>query len=189
VHFNARSTRALHLTFEPSIGVTDFWELGGYLQTALDPDGTWRFDGVKLRSKFIIPAKSDARWKLGVNFELAYSSGEWDAEVRPIVAWENERWAFAFNPIVGISKDDPTFEPCGYALIKFAPVLSVGLEYYAGLGPMARFAPLSQQEHYVYEVVNLLALKWLELNLGLGQGLTAASDRLVFKTIIGVAWP
>jgi hypothetical protein len=25
---------------EPSYGVTPFWELGGYLQTALRPDGT-----------------------------------------------------------------------------------------------------------------------------------------------------
>src|SRR5580698_3434735 len=44
-----------HFTLEPSLGITPFWELGGYFQTSVRPDGTFDYAGVKLRSKFVTP--------------------------------------------------------------------------------------------------------------------------------------
>jgi hypothetical protein len=37
----------------------------------------------------------------------------------------------------------------------------------------------------VFEVVNVLRWKRVELNAGVGEGLTAASNRLVVKLILG----
>jgi hypothetical protein len=39
-----------------------------------------------------------------------------------------------------------------------------------------------------YEVFNLLSVKHFELNAGVGEGLTDASNRLVLKTILGYSW-
>ncbi len=34
-----------HFTLEPSVGLTDWWEVGAYLQTALLPDGSFEYAG------------------------------------------------------------------------------------------------------------------------------------------------
>jgi len=66
--------------------------------------------------------------------------------------------------------------------------VSVGVEYYANLGPFSGLLPWREQEQYVYEVFNLLAVKHFELNVGVGEGLTDGSNRLVLKTILGYVW-
>jgi hypothetical protein len=185
----------VHLTFEPAVGVTRFWELGGYIQTAFRADGTYDFAGWKLRSKFVTPPGWSARARLGVNVELSdlprrYDAAGWGMEVRPIAAWMPWRLRFAVNPIVGLSfsGERPTFEPAVQALYEIPGLLSFGLETYSDLGPFWGFAPVREQAHYIYEVVNLLAVRSLELNLGVGEGLTAASNPLVIKMILGYAY-
>jgi hypothetical protein len=67
--------------------------------------------------------------------------------------------------------------------------VSFGFEYYTNLGPFSSgFLPLREEEHYLYEVFNLLSVKRLELNAGVGEGLTAGSNRLIFKMILGYTW-
>jgi hypothetical protein len=192
--------RQAHLTLEPSIGVLPWWELGGYFETALRADGTFDYAGVKLRSKFVTPPGWDAHWRLGVNVEVSllperYDRDRWGTELRPIAAWENERWHFAINPIVDTSlagpdgSAGPRFEPAAMAVYKLPmAALSAGLEYYADLGPFGGISPLREQEHYVFEVVNVLSVPRLELNAGIGEGLTPGSNALVAKVIVGYAW-
>jgi hypothetical protein len=187
VHTNWRTSRELHVTFEPAFGLTDWWELGGYVLTALGADGRFRFEGVKLRMKFVTPPAADPHFRLGVNFELEWGNGEWGGEIRPIVAWESERWVFAFNPIVAVTAEGPVLEPAAFALIKLRQLVSLGLEYYGSWGPTMKFLPLAQQEHYLYEVINLIAVEHLELNFGVGEGFTPASAPFVVKLIVGYA--
>ncbi len=190
-----------HLTLEPSFGVLPWWELGGYFETAVRADGTFDYAGVKLRSKFVTPPGWDERWRLGVNVEVSllperYDRDRWGAELRPIVAWEDSHWLFVVNPIVDFSlagpdwAAGPTFQPAAMAVYKFRAwaSLSAGLEYYSDLGPLGGILPWREQEHYVFEVVNLLSVPRLELNAGIGEGLTASSNGLVAKMIIGYAW-
>jgi len=182
-----------HLTFEPSFGMTPWWELGGYFQTALRGDGHLDYAGSKLRLKFVTPPGWDAHVRLGANFELSILPTRYDpdrigSEIRPIAAWENDDWHFAVNPILGVSiggRSGPTFEPAVMALRKIGGVVSVGVEYYGDLGVITKPHALRDQEHYVYEVANLLSVDRLELNVGVGEGLTAGSNALVFKTIAG----
>jgi hypothetical protein len=63
--------------------------------------------------------------------------------------------------------------------------LWLGLEYYATLGPLAAPLPLRQQDHEVYEAVDVLSIDSLELNAGVGEGLTPVSAGLTFKAIVG----
>jgi hypothetical protein len=66
--------------------------------------------------------------------------------------------------------------------------VAVGIEYYASFGPIAHFEGWDEQEHYLYEAADLLSIDRLELNAAIGEGLTAASNALVLKMILGYAW-
>lgn len=188
-----------HFTLEPSLGVLPFLELGGYFQTALNADGSFDYAGTKLRAKLVTPPGWHEHLRLGLNTELSllperYDKNRWGGEIRPIVAWENERWLFAVNPIVGLplgppdASDGPTFEPAAMAKMKVEKVVAFGLEYYASLGPISGPSPLDEQEHYLYEAVDLLAVQHFELNAGVGEGLTSASNGFVAKLILGYTW-
>jgi len=185
-----------HFTFEPALGLTPWWEVGAYLQTSLQGDGDYRFAGVKLRSKFMWPSPPSDRLRVGVNVEIsrlpeAYDASRWGAEMRPIIGWTSARGtiALAFNPILDVSLGGPdrtpAFEPALSAAYVIRDLLSVGIEYYADLGPIDGWLPIEEQQHYLFEVVNVLAWKGVEINLGVGEGLTAASNDLVAKTILG----
>jgi hypothetical protein len=186
-----------HMTFEPSYGLFPFWELGGYFQTAVRPDGTLDYAGVKLRSKFVTTKGFSEHVRLGLNLEVSllpdtFDENRWGTEVRPIAAYEDSEWELVVNPIVdtplagpGFSAG-PTFEPAFEALRKIDEKMSFGVEYYSALGPIAHgFLPWREQEQYVYEVVNLLAIPHFEFNAGIGEGLTPASNGVVFKMILG----
>jgi hypothetical protein len=189
-----------HFTLEPSIGVTPFWELGAYLQSALLADGSFDFAGVKFRSKFVTPPDWQPHVRLGVNLELSLLPRRFDesglgAELRPIVAWENESWLFAADPIIEFAlrapglRAGPGFAPALMGLYKWQAKLAFGLEYYAELGPIARgLSRWSAQEHYLFEVINLMAIPAFELNFGVGEGLTASSSAFVLKLILGYVW-
>jgi len=172
--------RQSHLTFEPSFGVTRFWELGAYLQTAVRGDGSYDYAGVKLRSKFVTPPEKSLR--LGLNLELSnipetYDRHLWGGEIRPILAWETKYTLLAANPIVSRS-DTWSFEPAVKAMLMAPGFVGGGLEYYGS----------TDGEHYLYEVVDLLSEEDLELEAGVGEGLTGQSNPLVFKVIVGIAF-
>jgi hypothetical protein len=185
-----------HSTFEPSLGLTQFWELGAYVQFAYRTDpGVLDWAGVKLRSKFVTPEGYSPHWRLGVNLELDYlpskfDASQWGMEVRPIVAWHDPDWLFAVNPIIdqAFAPPDaslgPSFQPCAKIARTVGPV-ALGLEWYATFGPGIAWVPYSEQGQQLFEVVDLLAVDRLELNVGLGEGITSASQGIVVKAIVG----
>jgi len=188
-----------HFTLEPSLGILPWWELGAYLQSALLGDGTFEYAGTKLRSKFVTPPSLSDRVRLGVNVEVSllpehYDRNRWGMEVRPIAAYEDRRWLLAFNPIVDFalagsdSHAGPSFEPAAMAVFNIDAIASVGVEYYGNIGAFSSFSPWRDQEHYLFEVFNLLAVSHLELNAGIGEGLTAESNPLTVKMIVGYTW-
>ena len=190
--------RQSHFTLEPAIGITDWWEAGMYLQTTLLPDGSFEYAGSKLRTKFVVPSRGAGRVGWGVNMELSripehYDRNRWGAEIRPIVTWTSPGGAVytSVNPIIDMSlagsgrSEAPAFEPAATICYVIEGLLSFGLEYYASFGPLGSWQPLSAQEHYLYEVINIVRWRRLEVNLGAGQGLTEASNGFVAKTILG----
>ncbi|MCA1826106.1 MAG: hypothetical protein ABR567_14270 [Myxococcales bacterium] len=162
MHIN-RHHDETHVTFEPSYGITSFWEIGGYFQTAQG-----HYQGVKLRTKLVMPTDD---FRFGVNFEISLEPGAtWGGEIRPIFAWETDRFLVAANPNLSYPG---TFEPGAMAKVKVGPV-AVGLEYY-GTFP--------GNENYLFEAVDLVAFKQLELNFGIGEG-----ETFVAKMILGYAF-
>jgi hypothetical protein len=181
----------LHLTFEPSYGLTEWLELGGYLQFALRDGTEADFAGFKLRAKLVTPHSFSEHFRLGLNFEYSHLPETYDrarngGELRPIVAWENDRFLFAANPIVGLTFDGSglSFEPAAKAVLKLGHI-GVGLEYYTSLGSVTGFDAFRNQEHALFQTLDILDFEPLELNLGIGEGLTRGSNDLVVKVIFG----
>jgi hypothetical protein len=188
-----------HATLEPSFGIFPWWEVGCYLQSALRADGHVDYAGFKLRSKFVTPPTLHPHLRLGINFEVsllpeAYDRDRWGAEIRPIVGWEADHWLVLVNPIVDLSLAGPdavagpSFEPAAKLARSFAELLALGIEYYGSIGPMASPLPLAAQTHQFFGVVDLEAFHDLELELGLGGGVTPASAGLVGKVIVGYSF-
>lgn len=201
------------LTLEPAVGVTDWLELGAYLQFMLAPGGDARYAGVKLRAKMVVPERLQERLGLpvflGINLELsrvpaAVEQAAWANELRPIIGWKGRRWLLVANPVLGwaLSGGDRfrlELEPCAKVAYDTQLGFAVGLEYYAGLGFIGEgFSPLHQQEHLLFGVVDLVERRsadagrsaagsspW-EVNLGFGGSLTdATGPHLIAKAIFG----
>ena len=189
--------RQSHFTAETSIGITDWWEAGLYVQTALLEDGSFVYAGNKLRTKFILPARAGSPFGWAVNLEVGrlparFDSARWGGEIRPIATWSSRGGSLyaSVNPILDFSftgparEQAPAFEPAA-TICYVRDGLSVGFEYYASLGPVGSWLPAAEQEHYLFEVLNVLRWKHLEVNAGIGQGLGEGSNRFVVKTILG----
>jgi hypothetical protein len=184
-----------HFTLEPSYGVRETWEVGAYFMTAARADGTFDVVGGKLRSKHVTPLGWAPHARLGLNVEVSYARAtyeaeQWGIEVRPIAAWDSPHFRVAFNPIVGVSLRGgaPSFAPAALAVIPLRGIVSLGLEYYGDLGSVVAPLPVAAQSHTLYEVANLLCVADFELNVGIGEGLTASSNALTAKVILGRAF-
>ena len=196
------------VTFEPAVGVTEWLELGAYLQFLAAPGGDQRFGGWKARAKLVVPERISGHLMLGLNLELAnvpyaVEPDRWSNEFRPILGWKGGRWLVSVNPIFGwtLTGQDrfrPDLEPCGKVAFDTHLGFSVGAEYYASLGFANDVLPATEQEHLLFAVVDYVprspepaagspahAGEW-ELNLGLGGALTAApGPHLIVKAIVG----
>ena len=171
-------------TAEVSRGITDHWELAGYLLGAQVPGMGLEYAGWRLRSRMRAPES----WGLPVNMGLsveyetarpAFSESARTAEVTAIF----ER---RFGPLQLIA--DPTFErdlagpehewefePRTRAGLDVSKVVTVGFEWYGSFGEVS-------QKHQYYPTTDLRLGDDVTLHLGVGFGGTSAGDRLVFKT-------
>ena len=184
-----------HLTFEPHLGLTRWWEMGIYLQTVLRPDGSWDSGGIKLRSKFRWP-ESVGAFRFALNLEVSrvsklYEADGWGSEIRPIVDARWGRWYVAFNPIVGIPLAGadawkPDFEPAAKVSFDVTSSWAVGVETYSAFGQFGNFLPWDQQTHRVFAVVDT-SWQWFALNFGVGYG--TGPDKWIVKAIFTFAPP
>jgi len=190
------SNRSLQGTPEFAYGITDWWEGGFYLPFAVASNGEILSDGAKIRSLFVIPDAAKRDFFYGINFELGYelpqfSQTPWGLEIRPIIGVRNNQWEFIVNPIVDVS-----FGTGGQA--DFAPALRlarnlgddrfIGLEYYVDFGQIGNFLPTPRQSQQLFAVTDF-KVKQIDVELGAGYGFTPGSDRLIFKVILGYAFP
>ena len=190
------SNHSLQGTPEFAYGIADWWEAGFYLPFAATGNGEFLSNGAKLRSLFVIPDAANRSFFFGVNFELGYemlqfSPTPWALEIRPIVGVRNKDWEFIVNPIVDVSFGPPgeaDFAPAARLARNLGEHRFIGLEYYSDFGKIGNFLPLQQQSQQLYAVTDF-KVNTVDVELGVGYGFTAGSDRLMFKAIIGYAFP
>jgi hypothetical protein len=177
---------------EWAYGVTDWFEAGLYLPLyTRDKNSGWGLDGFKLRTLFAVPNADDRTFFYGANFEFSYNARRWDAtrftsEVRPIVGWHLEPWDIIINPIFDTSYDGLSnleFVPATRVAYNFKSGVALAVEEYADYGTFAEPARGGDQAHQLYGVVNY-RIGPVDVEMGLGVGLTDATDRVTFKTIL-----
>ncbi len=177
---------------EWAYGVTPWFEAGLYLPLySIDKNMGGTFDGFKLRALFAIPHADDRKFFYGANFEFSVNSRHWDtsrvsSEVRPIIGWHLKPWDIILNPIVDTAYD-------GWGNLDFAPASriaynvnekwAVAVEEYADYGPFREFASAVEQGHQFYAVVNH-ATKFVDIEAGVGIGVTNATDKVTIKLLL-----
>jgi hypothetical protein len=63
--------------------------------------------------------------------------------------------------------------------------VAAGVEYYGSYGPLTGFDPLHDQQQQILPAVDIdFGPKW-EFNFGVGWGVTASTDHLLIKGILG----
>ena len=177
---------------EWALGVTSWFEAGLYLPLySWDKNDGFGIDGAKLRLLFAAPNGDDRTFVYGANFEFSYNATRWDttrvtSEIRPIIGWHLKPVDIIINPIIDTSYDgfdNLEFVPAVRVAYTFPSGWAVAAEEYADVGPLRHFVPGAEQSHQLYGVVNRSWKDW-DFELGVGVGLTDASDRLTFKLIL-----
>ncbi|MEW6644233.1 MAG: hypothetical protein AB1586_27255 [Pseudomonadota bacterium] len=189
------SNGSLNGTPEFAYGLTEWWELGLYLPFAVQ-DRQFLSDAFKIRTLFVSPQAEQRNFFYGVNFEFSnttprFSQARYGLEIRPIIGVRNADYEFIVNPIVDVSfgrYGEVDFAPAARLARKLDKELFVGLEYYADLGEFGHFGKMSEQQHTLFAVTDFKVGE-VDVNFGVGYGLTPASDRWVIKTILGYAFP
>ena len=187
-----------HLTFELTRGLTENFEMAGYLVLAHRPGGdTLDYVGWRVRPRVSVPKSWG--WPVDVSMSVefgfpqkVYEENSVTLELRPIIEKKFGRFQIDVNPVVGRALRGPgtdegwDFEPgvrFGYELNK---KLDVSLEYYGSTGAIGDFLPANEQVHQLFPGGDLKLSENIVWNFGIGVGMTDAGNRLVYKTRVGI---
>jgi len=187
------SNHALVGVAEWAYGVTDWFEQGLYLPlySFSHNDGA-TYNGFKLRWLFVRPHADDHKFFYGVNFEFSVNQPQWDprhytSEVRPIVGWHLKPIDIIVNPIMDTAYTGGfkslELVPAVRVAYNFSPKWAGAIEEYADFGPLRDFYPGRDQSHQIWAVANHSG-KIVNIETGVGFGLTSASDKVTLKFMI-----
>jgi len=187
---------ALNATPEFAYGLTDWFELGWYVPWAVDGNGRFLSNAFKFRTLFVTPDAAKKNFFYGLNFEYDYTAPRFSQtrfamEIRPIIGWRNPQWEFIINPIFDLgfgTLGDVNFVPAARLARKLGEDLFLGVEYYSDLGRPGSFPSFEQQAHQLFAVVDF-KVGVVDVDFGIGYGLTEGSDRWIAKTILTYAFP
>lgn len=187
---------ALHETLEITQGLTSWSEVGFYIFTSVQPNHGWEWVGDHIRPR--VRAPESWHWPVGASLSVEfgyqraqYSTSTWNIEVRPIIDKQKGRLYWSVNPafdrgIVGLPADQQwSFAPAAKISWDFTKKVAFGLEYYGSFGPVTAILPFHEQSQDFVPAFDLnVSPKW-EINFGVGVGVTAGTDHLLAKAIIG----
>ena len=185
-----------HESIEITQGLTDWSEVGFYIFTSEQNGHGVQWVGDHIRPRVRVP--DSWHWPVGVSVSTeigyqraVYSPDTWTWEIRPIIDKAIDRWYFAVNPAIERTWHGPDarhglgFAPAAKIGYDFSKKISGGLEYYADYGRFFAWDSLHEQQQQIFAVTDLnVSPKW-EFNFGVGLGVTAATDRLLIKAIVG----
>jgi len=193
----APTQNQFHLTFELTRGLTDHFEMAGYLVLAHRPGGGYEYAGWRLRPRVSLPES----WHLPVDISISgevgfprniYEENSVTLEIRPIIEKKLGRWQLDFNPVIARAlrgpgtKDGWEFEPGARFAYEVHKRLDLSLEYYGATGPLGHPLPGEEQVHQFYPGGDLKLSENVVWNFGIGVGATPAGNRLVYKSRIGI---
>jgi hypothetical protein len=187
------SDRALVGVAEWAYGVTDWFEQGLYLPLySYSKNDGMSYNGFKLRWLFVKPHAEEQKFFYGINFEFSINKRQWDprhytSEARPIIGWHLHPVDIIVNPIVDTAWTGGfkslEFVPAIRVAYNFSPKWAAAVEEYADYGQFRQFYSAGQQVHQLYAVVDHSG-KFLNVEAGVGFGLTSASDKVTIKLML-----
>jgi hypothetical protein len=182
-------------TAEWAYGVRPWLEQGLYLPVySLYSTGQGAtINGFKIRELFVRPNAAEHKFFYGLNFEFSVNRDYWEprtitSELRPIIGTHLGRWDLIYNPIMDTDYTGGLgglqFNPCGRVAYNLNDKWAAAFEEYAGFGTFNDIQPLHDQFHEVWAVMDHTSNKFVNIEAGVGMGLTAGSDRLTFKLML-----
>ena len=186
----------IHETLEATYGVIRWLEVGQYFCTAKLSNGDYEYSGSRTKVHFGIPQTFEWPVQFGGNIEFDYmrhaaEENPTTLELRPIVGTSFKGFLlvgnFAFeDPLSGPGAHRGfQFTPSGELVYKLNRWLSPAVEYYGDMGSIQPLAKVQEQQHFIVPALNFDFIPQLELNLGVGIGVTRASTGIFLKSIVG----
>ena len=186
----------VHETLEGTYGVVRWLEVGQYFATAKLSNGDYEYSGSRTKIHFGIPQTFEWPVQFGGNIELDYMRRAAEVnpltlELRPIAGANYKDFRlvadFAFiDPFSGPQAHRGfQFEPSGELIYKLNQWVSPALEYYGDMGALQPLPKVQEQQHFIVPALNFDFIPQLELNLGVGIGVTRVSNGVFLKSIIG----
>lgn len=179
---------------EWAYGVTPWFEQGLYMPVySFHSSGRGAtINGFKIRELFVRPHAREHTFFYGLNFEFSVNALYWEEkritqEFRPIIGLHLHRVDLIYNPIIDTDWaggfGNLQFNPAGRVAYNFNDKWAIAAEEYAGFGPLRHFLPGNQQFHEAWAVVDHNS-KWINIEAGVGAGLTSGADALTFKLML-----
>jgi len=192
----AAPEHSFRFTPEFYYGLAPNLEVGVYVLSQIERDGTTTVGGGKVRLKYIAPkAREDQPFYWGVNFEIGrvsnrYDVNPWNAELKGIAGYVRGPWKVVGNAnldwtVSGPDRQKPTLNLSAKVAYAVARDLSLGFETYNDIGNTHDFGRFGAQTQGLYVVADTSLHGW-DLNLGIGRGLTGSTDHWVIKAVVGV---
>lgn len=190
------TNNVFHETIEITHGWTPWFETGFYFFNTLGNNGRSAYVGSHIRPR--VAAPTAWKWPVGVSisFEFGFQKAAYDAnttslEIRPII---DKKWGglyISLNPTVDESFVGPDanqgfiFSPNIKVSYDISKVVAIGPEYYGSTGPFFHYYTSSNQQHQLFVATDINFNANWEFNAGYGWGLTNATDKSIFKVILG----
>lgn len=179
---------------EWAYGVKPWFEQGLYfpVYTAYSQGRGGSLNGFKIRELFVRPHAHDHKFFYGVNFEFSVNYSYWESkritsEVRPIVGLHLHQWDLIYNPIMDTNYTggfkNLEFVPAGRVAYNFNDKWAVAAEEYSDFGQLDHFYSTHNQFQEVWAVMDHNS-HWVNIETGVGVGVTAGADRLTFKLML-----
>ncbi|MDD5035143.1 MAG: hypothetical protein PHE55_10320 [Methylococcaceae bacterium] len=182
----------VRFTPEISYGLTDSLEASVYLPVNIDRHGQWSAAGGIGRLTWIpLQAPEEGGWFLGgtvsaAGYDRRFQIDRWFLDGGFIAGYEDEDWLLTVNTLFSwsLTRDGvPDFFPALALMRHLDEMLSFGFEYYGETGPVNNTYSLEDQSHTIFSVIEYGHGDDWNISLGLGRGLTSASDEWTIKTI------
>jgi hypothetical protein len=186
----------IHETLEATYGVLRWVEIGQYFATAKLSNGEYEYSGSRTKIHFGIPQTFEWPVQFGGNIEFDYmrraaEENPLNLELRPIIGGTYKKFRLVANLALEKPFSGPTthrgvqFEPSGELVYDLHRWVSPAIEYYADMGSIQPLEKVQGQQHFIVPTLNFHFLPQLELNLGVGIGVTRASNGVFLKSIVG----
>lgn len=180
-HVNKANTGPLRVMPEYSYGIWHDWEISFQL-----PFASTTSEGYRGELQYIAPHDDDRGLYWGINMEVARVARRdepefWNVEVIPILGWRGGRWHLAANPgferpVSGADRST-TATPAAKVAYRAWAKNDFGFEYYRD----------NENSHSLYIAWDGKIGK-SDINIGVGRGSGAESDRWVVKAIYEFAF-